>query len=75
VHTDVHLVYDATANKFCPATTSCSPTGPNTDAAADSQNGQQCPANKLVITPKTPIRDGSVFTVKVSYTGKPGCPA
>ena len=28
VHTDVHLVYDATANKFLPETTSCSPTGP-----------------------------------------------
>jgi aminopeptidase N len=55
-----------------PLPPACSPQLPNTDAAADSQNGQQCPANKLVITPAAPIRDGSVFTVKVSYTGRPG---
>ena len=55
-----------------PLPPACSPELPNTDAAADSQDGQQCPANKLVITPKTPIRDHSVFTVKVSYTGRPG---
>ena len=55
-----------------PLPPACSPELPDTDAAANSLNGQQCPANKLVITPKTPIRDGSVFTVKVSYTGKPG---
>src|ERR1043165_7927524 len=47
-----------------------SPQLPDTDA--NSLNGTQCPANKLVITPKIPIRDGSAFTVKVSYTGKPG---
>ncbi|HEX5190626.1 MAG TPA: M1 family aminopeptidase [Streptosporangiaceae bacterium] len=35
-------------------------------------NGTQCPANKLVITPAKPIRDGSRFTVTVSYTGRPG---
>jgi hypothetical protein len=55
-----------------PLPPACSPELPDTDAAANSLNGTQCPANKLVITPKTPIRDGSAFTVKVSYTGKPG---
>ena len=55
-----------------PLPPACSPELPNTDAAANSLNGQQCPANKLVITPKAPIRDGSTFTVTVSYTGKPG---
>jgi hypothetical protein len=55
-----------------PLPPACSPELPNTDAAANSLNGTQCPANKLVITPKSPIRDGSKFTVKVSYTGKPG---
>jgi len=30
-----------------PLPPACSPELPNTDAAADSQNGQQCPANKL----------------------------
>ena len=32
-----------------------------------------CPANKLVITPGQPIRDGRAFQVTVSYTGLPGC--
>ncbi len=38
----------------------------------NSLNGTQCPANKLVITPAKPIKDGSLFTVSVSYTGRPG---
>ena len=38
----------------------------------DSLDGTQCPANKLVITPRAPIRGGSVFTVTVHYTGRPG---
>jgi Peptidase family M1 domain len=38
----------------------------------NSLNGTQCPANKLVITPAKPIKDGSLFTVTVGYTGKPG---
>ncbi len=45
----------------------CSP-----QVAGDSQNGQQCPANKLVITPSSPIPKGSTFVVSVAYTGKPG---
>ncbi len=39
---------------------------------ANSLNGTQCPANKLIITPHHPIRAGATFTVSVSYTGKPG---
>ena len=39
-----------THNPLPPA---CSPELPDTDAAANSQNGTQCPANKLVITPTT----------------------
>jgi hypothetical protein len=38
----------------------------------NAQNGQQCPANKLVITPAAPISNGSTFTVTVYYTGRPG---
>jgi hypothetical protein len=38
----------------------------------NSQNGQQCPANKLVITPSAPLGDGAAFTVTVAYTGRPG---
>jgi len=45
----------------------CSPTVSN-----NSQNGTQCPATKLVITPSSPIADGSTFTVTVDYTGRPG---
>ena len=55
-----------------PLPPACSPELPNTDAAANSLDGTQCPANKLVITPSAPIRHGSVFTVTVHYTGRPG---
>jgi hypothetical protein len=55
-----------------PLPPACSPELPDTDASADSLDGTQCPANKLVITPSAPIRDGSTFTVVVSYTGRPG---
>jgi hypothetical protein len=44
----------------------------NGSQSADALDGTQCPANKLVITPSAPIRDGARFTVVVSYTGKPG---
>jgi Peptidase family M1 domain len=37
-----------------------------------SLDGTPCPANKLVITPGRPLRDGSAFTVSVFYTGRPG---
>src|SRR5512136_2464736 len=48
-----------------------SATNPNPPACSpqvsgDSQNGQQCPANKLVITPSAPIPDGSTFVVAVN---------
>jgi hypothetical protein len=54
-----------------------SATNPNPPACSpqvsgNSQNGQQCPANKLVITPATPIPSGTTFTVTVNYTGRPG---
>lgn len=52
------------SNPFPPA---CSP-----QVSGNSQNGLQCPANKLVITPDTPIPSGTVFTVTVNYTGRPG---
>ena len=38
----------------------------------DSLDGTPCPANKLVITPAAPVRNGTRFTVAVSYTGRPG---
>ena len=44
----------------------------NGSQGEDALDGTQCPANKLVITPSFPIRDGARFTVVVSYTGKPG---
>ncbi len=37
-----------------------------------AQQGVQCPANKLVITPSAPIPAGSDFKVVVNYTGRPG---
>ncbi|MEO8888212.1 MAG: M1 family aminopeptidase [Jatrophihabitantaceae bacterium] len=56
------------ANPLPPA---CSPelTG---SAAANSRNGEQCPANKLVITPSRKITAGQRFTVTVNYVGRPG---
>ncbi|HYK30499.1 MAG TPA: M1 family aminopeptidase [Streptosporangiaceae bacterium] len=53
-----------------PLPPACSPE--LTSSSPNSLNGTQCPANKLVITPARPIREDSVFTVTVSYTGKPG---
>jgi hypothetical protein len=38
----------------------------------ESQDGKQCPADKLVITPQAPIPDGHQFTITVNYTGTPG---
>jgi len=56
-----------------PLPPACSPELTSTSTAKrNSQNGQQCPANKLVITPAAPVRGGSAFTVTVFYTGRPG---
>ena len=56
-----------------PLPPACSPELKSTSfAKRNSQNGQQCPANKLVITPSAPIASGSDFTVRVDYTGRPG---
>jgi Peptidase family M1 domain len=55
-----------------PLPPACSPGLPDTNAPADSLDGTQCPANKLVITPSAPIRDGATFAVTVNYTGRPG---
>jgi hypothetical protein len=54
-----------------------SATNPNPPACSPqvnnaTQNGTQCPANKLVITPSTPIPDGTTVTVTINYTGRPG---
>ncbi len=55
-----------------PLPPACSPELPSTRTPPDSLNGTQCPANKLVITPSGPVKNGSVFTVTVRYTGRPG---
>jgi hypothetical protein len=56
-----------------PLPPACSPELTSTSAKKqNSKNGTQCPASKLVITPPSPLGDGSVFTVSVSYTGRPG---
>jgi hypothetical protein len=63
-HEVSNVVPVSTANPNPPA---CSP-----QVFGDSQNGMQCPKNKLVITPSSPIPNGSTFTVTVEYTGRPG---
>ena len=55
------------ANPIPPA---CSPAGHR--RRRNAQNGEPCPANKLVITPRRRSRAGEVFTVTVNYTGRPG---
>jgi hypothetical protein len=58
--------------KHNPLPPACSPELPSTRTAPDALDGTQCPASKLVITPAAPIANGSMFTVTVSYTGRPG---
>src|SRR5215813_12907886 len=55
-----------------PLPPACTPELKSTKAGANSLNGTQCPATKLVITPAVPIANESVFTVVVRYTGRPG---
>jgi len=55
-----------------PLPPACTPELRSTSAGVNSLNGTQCPATKLVITPAVPIANGSVFTIAVSYTGRPG---
>ncbi len=45
---------------------------PEVTGGVNAQNGDQCPANKLVITPSQHISAGTGFTVTVFYTGRPG---
>jgi hypothetical protein len=54
-----------------------SATNPNPPACSpqvsnNTQNGLQCPANKLVVVPSTPIPSGTTVTVTIDYTGRPG---
>jgi hypothetical protein len=53
-----------------PLPPACSPQLTATRPGA--QNGEPCPANKMVITPRHPLHRGEVFRVKVAYTGRPG---
>jgi hypothetical protein len=55
-----------------PLPPACTPELPSTRAGQNSRNGTQCRANKLIITPATPIADRAVFSVTVAYTGRPG---
>ena len=57
-------------NPFPPA---CTPELPSTNPNKQFDlDGTQCPANKLVITPASPIASGTQFVVVVDYTGRPG---
>ncbi len=55
-----------------PLPPACTPELQSTSRPVNSLNGTQCPASKLVITPAKSIKDGALFTVTVSYTGRPG---
>jgi hypothetical protein len=43
-----------------------------TTGEGEASIGEQCPANKLVITPSEPIANGTAFEVEVRYSGRPG---
>ncbi len=58
-----------TSTRSAPPTPTRRPAPPVGD---NTQNGQPCPANKLVITPAAPIPTGTTYTVTVNYTGRPG---
>jgi hypothetical protein len=53
-----------------PLPPACTPEVTGKDVNA--QNGDPCPANKLVITPPANIKKGTLFQVTVFYTGRPG---
>ncbi len=53
-----------------PLPPACSPQVTGNDVNA--QDGELCPANKLVITPRHHLHRGAVFTVSIAYTGRPG---
>ena len=53
-----------------PLPPACTPQVTGDDVNA--QNGEPCPANKLVITPKSSIPNNAAFKVTVFYTGRPG---
>ena len=56
-----------------PLPPACSPSLANGSRALRfSQDGDQCPATKLVITPAKAIPSGARFTVRVAYSGLPG---
>jgi hypothetical protein len=55
-----------------PLPPACTPELTSPSERQDARNGTPCPANKLLITPRRPIRAGAAFTVSVSYTGRPG---
>ena len=55
-----------------PLPPACNPELPAEGALLHSQDGTQCPADKLLITPRKPLRAGVSFVVDVSYTGRPG---
>jgi hypothetical protein len=53
-----------------PLPPACSPQVTGDDVNA--QNGEPCPANKMVITPAQYVHPSETFQVSISYTGRPG---
>jgi aminopeptidase N len=55
-----------------PLPPACTPELTSEEEDKFAQDGEQCPANKLVITPPADIPDGTTFSVTVFYAGRPG---
>ena len=55
-----------------PLPPACSPELRSEGAPLHSRDGTQCPADKLLITPRRPIPASATFVVDVAYAGRPG---
>ena len=69
---DPDLAAHAVSNANPVSATNPNPPACSPQVSNSTQNGLQCPANKLVVTPATAIPDGTTFTVTINYTGRPG---
>src|SRR6185436_10788349 len=69
---DPDLAAHAVSNQNPVSATNPNPPACSPQTSNNSQNGLQCPANKLVVTPTAEIPIGTTFTVTIQYTGRPG---
>ncbi len=69
---DPDLAAHAVSNSNPVSATNPNPPACSPQVNSNTQNGTQCPANKLVVIPSSPIPAATTFTVTIDYTGRPG---